>query len=84
MMRKMDTHGKRFEPRMETSLPVHRNTPSIPLPSGLSAPHRLLDSLTTGGKGLAGSGRGVTSDSLPLAGDPGRPLQAGGLSHRPR
>lgn len=34
----MDTHGKRFESRMETSLPVHRNTPSIPLPSGLSAP----------------------------------------------
>jgi len=32
MMRKMDTHGKRFEPRMETSLPVHRNTPSIPPP----------------------------------------------------
>ena len=37
MMRKMDTHGKRFELRMEMSLPAHRNTPSIPPPAGLSA-----------------------------------------------
>ena len=37
--------------------------------------HSLLDSLTTGGKGLAGSGRGVTSASSPLAGDPGRPFK---------
>ena len=37
--------------------------------------HSLLDSLTTGGRGLAGSGRGVTSASSPLAGDPGRPFK---------
>ncbi len=47
--------------------------------------HSLLDSLTTGGKGVGWLWPWRDERFFaPLAGDPGRPLQAGGLSHRPR